>query len=69
MARVLFMAAASGVLAMYMPTCERTYEVTVTFHQKIRPLTRLIQQVDGHDGMQVNWEIKKHGAHHAGAET
>lgn len=48
---------------------ELTYEVTVPFHQKIRPLTKLIQQLDGHNGMQVDWEIKKHGAHHAGVET
>jgi hypothetical protein len=36
------------------------YEVTVPFDQKIRPLTKLIQQLDGHDGMQVEWEIKKY---------
>jgi uncharacterized membrane protein YhiD involved in acid resistance len=39
---------------------ELMYEVTVPFHQKIRPLTKLIQQLDGHEGMQVEWEIKKY---------
>lgn len=39
---------------------ELTYEVTVPFHQKIRPLTKLIQELDGHDGTQVEWEIKKY---------
>ncbi|HEY5618566.1 MAG TPA: DUF4956 domain-containing protein [Vicinamibacterales bacterium] len=39
---------------------ELVYEVTVPFHQKIRPLTKLIQQLDGHDGMLVEWEIKKY---------
>ena len=38
---------------------ELMYEVTVPFDQKIRPLTKLIQQLDGHDGMLVEWEIKK----------
>ena len=38
---------------------ELVYEVTVPFEQKIRPLTKLIQQLDGHDGMLVEWEIKK----------
>jgi uncharacterized membrane protein YhiD involved in acid resistance len=38
---------------------ELIYEVTVPFDQKIRPLTKLIQQLDGHDGMLVEWEIKK----------
>jgi uncharacterized membrane protein YhiD involved in acid resistance len=38
---------------------ELMYEVTVPFNQKIRPLTKLIQQLDGHDGMLVEWEIKK----------
>ena len=39
---------------------ELMYEVTVPFNQKIRPLTKLIQQLDGHDGMLVEWEIKKY---------
>lgn len=39
---------------------ELVYEVTVPFDQKIRPLTKLIQQLDGHDGMHVEWEIKKY---------
>lgn len=38
---------------------ELMYEVTVPFQQKIRPLTKLIQQLDAHDGMLVEWEIKK----------
>jgi uncharacterized membrane protein YhiD involved in acid resistance len=38
---------------------ELMYEVTVPFDQRIRPLTKLIQQLDGHDGMLVEWEIKK----------
>ena len=38
---------------------ELIYEVTVPFDQKIRPLTKLIQQLDGHDGMLVEWEIQK----------
>ena len=36
------------------------YEVTVPFHQKIRPLTKVLRQLDGHDGMSVEWEIKKY---------
>jgi uncharacterized membrane protein YhiD involved in acid resistance len=39
---------------------ELVYEVTVPFDQKIRPLTKLIQQLDGHNGMHVEWEIKKY---------
>jgi hypothetical protein len=39
---------------------ELMYEVTVPFDQKIRPLTKLIQQLDGHEGMLVEWEIKKY---------
>lgn len=39
---------------------ELLYEVTVPFEQKIRPLTRLIQRLDGHDGTVVEWEIKKY---------
>lgn len=39
---------------------ELIYEVTVPFDQRIRPLTKLIQQLNGHDGMQVEWEIKKY---------
>jgi hypothetical protein len=39
---------------------ELTYEVTVPFGQKIRPLTRLIRHLDGHAGMLVDWEIKKY---------
>jgi low temperature requirement protein LtrA len=36
---------------------ELVYEVTVPFHQKIRPLTKVIQRLDGH-GTSVEWEIK-----------
>jgi hypothetical protein len=39
---------------------ELVYEVTVPFHQKIRPLTKLLRQLDGHDGVSVEWEIKKY---------
>jgi hypothetical protein len=39
---------------------ELTYEVTVPFGQKIRPLTKLIRHLDGHAGMLVDWEIKKY---------
>jgi uncharacterized membrane protein YhiD involved in acid resistance len=39
---------------------ELVYEVTVPFGQKIRPLTKLIRQLDGHDGTLVDWEIKKY---------
>jgi len=34
--------------------------VTVPFGQKIRPLTKHIQHLDGHDGTLVDWEIKKY---------
>ena len=39
---------------------ELLYEVTVPFEQKIRPLTKLIQRLDGQDGTVVEWEIKKY---------
>jgi len=39
---------------------ELMYEVTVPFGQKIRPLTKHIQHLDGHDGTLVDWEIKKY---------
>ena len=39
---------------------ELEYEVTVPFGQKIKPLTRLIRRLDGHDGTLVDWEIKKY---------
>lgn len=39
---------------------ELMYEVTVPFGQKIRPLTKHIQRLDGHDGTLVDWEIKKY---------
>lgn len=39
---------------------ELVYEVTVPFQQKIRALTKLIHRLDGHDGTQVEWEIKKY---------
>lgn len=39
---------------------ELVYEVTVPFDQKIRPLTKLLRNLDGHDGMLVEWEIKKY---------
>ena len=39
---------------------ELVYEVTVPFGQKIRPLTKLIQHLDGHNGTLVDWEIKKY---------
>ena len=39
---------------------ELMYEVTVPFGQKIRPLTKHIQHLDGHDGTVVDWEIKKY---------
>jgi uncharacterized membrane protein YeaQ/YmgE (transglycosylase-associated protein family) len=35
---------------------ELTYEVTVPFGQKIRPLTKLIRHLDGHAGTLVDWE-------------
>lgn len=38
---------------------ELVYEVTVPYEQKIRGLTKLIRQLDGDDGTQVEWEIKK----------
>jgi uncharacterized membrane protein YhiD involved in acid resistance len=39
---------------------ELVYEVTVPFGQKIRPLTKVIQHLDGHNGTLVDWEIKKY---------
>lgn len=39
---------------------ELVYEVTVPFQQKIRGLTKLIRRLDGQDGTQVDWEIKKY---------
>jgi hypothetical protein len=39
---------------------ELVYEVTVPFHQKIRPLTKLITRLNSHDGTSVDWEIKKY---------
>ena len=39
---------------------ELVYEVTVPFGQKIRPLTKHIQHLDGHTGTLVDWEIKKY---------
>ena len=39
---------------------ELVYEVTVPFGQKIKPLTKLIQHLDGHNGTLVDWEIKKY---------
>jgi hypothetical protein len=39
---------------------ELMYEVTVPFGQKIRPLTKVIQNLDGRDGTLVDWEIKKY---------
>ena len=38
---------------------ELIYEVTVPFAEKVRPLTKLIHRLDGHDGTVVDWEIKK----------
>jgi uncharacterized membrane protein YhiD involved in acid resistance len=35
------------------------YEVTVPFNQQIQPLTKLITDLNGHDGTSVEWEIKK----------
>ena len=35
------------------------YEVTVPFKQKIRPVTKVITRLDGHQGTSVQWEIKK----------
>jgi uncharacterized membrane protein YhiD involved in acid resistance len=35
------------------------YEVTVPFNQRIEPLTKLITDLNGHDGTSVEWEIKK----------
>ena len=43
---------------------ELEYEVTVPFGQKIKPLTKLIRQLDGHDGTLVDWEIKKYQTLH-----
>jgi predicted outer membrane lipoprotein len=43
---------------------ELTYEVTVPFGQKIRPLTKLIRHLDGHAGTLVDWEIKKYETVH-----
>jgi uncharacterized membrane protein YhiD involved in acid resistance len=39
---------------------ELVYEVTVPFGQKIRPLTKQIQHLDGHSGTLVDWEVKKY---------
>ena len=39
---------------------ELVYEVTVPFGQKIKPLTKLIQHLGGHNGTLVDWEIKKY---------
>jgi uncharacterized membrane protein YhiD involved in acid resistance len=39
---------------------ELVYEVTVPFGQKIKPLTKLIQHLDSHNGTLVDWEIKKY---------
>jgi hypothetical protein len=39
---------------------ELVYEVTVPFGQKIRPLTKHIQHLDGHSGTLVDWEVKKY---------
>jgi uncharacterized membrane protein YhiD involved in acid resistance len=39
---------------------ELVYEVTVPFGQKIKPLTKLIQHLDGHNGTLVDWEVKKY---------
>jgi uncharacterized membrane protein YhiD involved in acid resistance len=38
---------------------ELHYEVTVPFAQQIRPLSKLIERLDGHHGTSVEWEIKK----------
>ena len=38
---------------------ELVYQVTVPFAETIQPLTKLIRQLDGHDGTVVDWEIKK----------
>jgi hypothetical protein len=43
---------------------ELHYEVTVPFDQKIQPLTKLIRHLDGHDGMLVDWEVKKYETVH-----
>ena len=39
---------------------ELRYEVTVPFKEKIRKLSKLIRNLDGHDGTSVEWEIKKY---------
>jgi hypothetical protein len=39
---------------------ELVYEVTVPFGQKIKPLTKLIRQLDGRNGTMVDWEVKKY---------
>lgn len=39
---------------------ELRYEVTVPFKEKIRKLSKLIRDLDGHDGTSVEWEIKKY---------
>jgi hypothetical protein len=39
---------------------ELTYEVTVPFDQRVRPVTEMIRSLDGHDGTTVEWEIKKY---------
>jgi len=39
---------------------ELTYEVTIPFDQKIRPLTKLLRSLDGQEDMSIEWEIQKY---------